>query len=409
MEKKTSDKEKIREIIVENKSGFNTIEVIVIIIVSILFGIIVGGIITSSKSEVKGSRVSKELQEFVTTYNNILDNYYDKVSEKELVNAAIKGMVSSLDDPYSLYMNNDETNSFNQEVDGQYVGIGASVGVKDGKKYIVGLFEDSPAKKADLRVGDIFLKVDNKDVSSISLGELTKLIKGKDGTKVNITVLRDNKEINKAVVRSNIDIPSVKGKVIEKNNQKIGYIRISNFASNTYNQFKDELNKLEKKKIKSLIIDVRSNPGGHLTQVSKILELFMNKKKVLYQIENKGKKTKRYSTTDENRKYKIAVLINSNSASASELLAAAFKESYNKSILVGTKSYGKGTVQKAFQLSSGSSLKYTTERWLTPKGNWIERKGVMPTEVVELSDEYKKNPSESTDNQLQKAIELLTK
>ena len=409
MDRKTSNKEKIREVIVENKSGFNTIEVIVIIIISILFGMVVGSIITSSKSEVKGTRVSRELQEFVTTYNNILDNYYDKVSEKELVDAAIKGMVSSLDDPYSLYMNTDEANSFNQEIDGQYVGIGASVGTKDGKKIIVGLFDGSPAKKAGLKVGDIFLKVDNKDVSSISLGELTKLIKGKDKTKVNITILRDNKEIKKTIERSNISIPSVKGKVIEKNNKKIGYIRISNFASNTYYQFDEELNKLEKKKIDSLVIDVRSNPGGHLTQVTKILELFMNKKKVLYQIENKGKKTKRYSTTNEKRNYKVAVLIDSNSASASELLAAAFKEAYSKSIIVGTKSFGKGTVQKAYRLSSGASLKYTTERWLTPKGNWIDKKGVTPTQVVELDDNYKKNPSDDTDNQLQKAIELLIK
>ena len=409
MDRKTSNKEKVREVIVENKSGFNTVEVVVIVIVSILFGVIVGSIITGSKSEVKGKKVSKELQEFVATYNNILDNYYDEVTEKELVNAAIKGMVTSLDDPYSLYMNNDETADFNQVVDGEYTGIGASVGVKDEKKYIVGLFENSPAKKAGLRVGDIFLKVDNKDVKSISLGELTKLIKGKGNTKVNITVLRGNKEINKTLTRSNISIPSVKGKVIEKNKKKVGYIRISNFASNTYYQFKDELNKLEDKKIDSLIIDVRSNPGGHLTQVTKILDIFMSKKKVLYQIENKGKKIKKYSDTNEKRKYKIAVLIDSNSASASELLAAAFKESYDKSVVVGTKSYGKGTVQKAYQLSSGASLKYTTERWLTPKGNWIDKKGVIPTNIVELSDEYKKNPNDSTDNQLQKSLELLTK
>lgn len=406
---KKDNKDTVREVIVEKKSGFNTFEVLVIVVVSILFGVVVGNIISNTTKSVSGVKMSPELQEFVSTYDNILDNYYDNVSEKELVDAAIKGMIESLDDPYSLYMNGKDAESFNQIIDGSYVGIGVTVTNKDNRNYILDIFKNSPAQKGGLKIGDIFVKVDGKDVSSMKIDGLTKLIKGKRGTKVDITVLRGKEKVTKTIVRDNVSIPSVTSKIINKNNKKIGYIYISSFAANTYKQFNKELNKLEKKKIDSLIIDVRSNPGGHLNQVTSILEEFMNKKKVLYQIDSKGKKTKIYSTTSEKRKYKIAVLINQGSASASELLAAAFKESYDNSVIVGEKSYGKGTVQKAYRLSNGSSLKYTTEKWLSPKGNWIDKKGIEPTHVVKLSDKYKDNPTDENDNQLQKAIELLIK
>ncbi len=406
---KKDNKDTVREVIVEKKSGFNTFEVLVIVVVSILFGVVVGNIISNTTKSVSGVKMSPELQEFVSTYDNILDNYYDNVSEKELVDAAIKGMIESLDDPYSLYMNGKDAESFNQIIDGSYVGIGVTVTNKDNRNYILDIFKNSPAQKGGLKIGDIFVKVDGKDVSSMKIDGLTKLIKGKRGTKVDITVLRGKEKITKTIVRDNVSIPSVTSKIINKNKKKIGYIYISSFAANTYKQFNKELNKLEKKKIDSLIIDVRSNPGGHLNQVTSILEEFMNKKKVLYQIDSKGKKTKIYSTTSEKRNYKIAVLINQGSASASELLAAAFKESYDNSVIVGEKSYGKGTVQKAYRLSNGSSLKYTTEKWLSPKGNWIDKKGIEPTHVVKLSDKYKDNPTDGNDNQLQKAIELLIK
>ena len=411
MEKKKNNhnKEKVREVIVENKSGFNTIEVCVIIIVSILFGIVLGSIITNSKKNITGTKLSKEMQEFITTYNNIKNNYYDKTDDKKLVNAAIEGMINSLDDPYSVYMDSKQTKSFNQTVSGMYGGIGATVSNTDGKNYIVGLFKGSPAKEAGLKEGDVFIKVNDKDVSNYDVTKLTDLIKGKPNTKVTVTVIRNNEEITKEIVRKYINIPTVESKVIEKDEKKVGYIDISTFASNTYSQFKKELNKLEKKKINSLIIDVRSNPGGQLNQVTKILELFMGKNKVLYQIETKGTKVKKYSTTSEKRNYKVAVLTNIGSASASEILAGAFKESYNNAVLVGTRTYGKGTVQKAYKLVTGSSIKYTAEKWLTPKGNWIDRKGIEPTNKVELTDEYKNNPKEENDSQLQKAIELLKK
>ena len=405
----TDKDEEIREVIVETNTGFNMIEVIIMIIISILFGILVGTVISNTRKSVGGVKVSRELQEFITTYNNVNENYYGKISEKELVNAAIEGMISKLDDPYSMYMDSKETEEFNETVDGSYVGIGATVGVKDNNNYIVSLFEKSPAEKSGLKVGDIFIKVDGKDVKGMDLSKLTSLIKGKENTLVEITVLRDGKEITKTITRSSIDLPSVTSEIITKNNKKIGYIYISSFAANSYKQFKSELLELEKDKIDSLVIDVRSNPGGHLNQVTKILELFMNKKKVLYQVESKGTKTKKYSTTKEKRDYNVVVLIDSASASASEILAAAFKESYDNATIVGMKSYGKGTVQKAYQLTGGASFKYTTEKWLTPKGNWIDKAGISPDVEIRLGEQYKNNPTDENDSQLQKALEILLK
>lgn len=388
-------------------NSFNTFEVVVIIVISVLFGIIVGCILISGKGNIIDSEVSPELNEFISTYNTILKDYYDSVSEKDLVNAAVSGMINSLDDPYSSYMDSEETESFNEAVDGSYVGIGVTVGQKDGKNCVVDMFKDSPAKKAGMKVNDVFVKVGGKDVTKLPLAELSKLIKGKSGTVIKIVVQRDGKEVDLVVKRAAVEIPSVSSKVIEKDGKKIGYISIDSFAANTFTQFKDELSKLDKKKIQSLILDVRSNPGGHLIQVTKILELFFDKKTVLYQIETKGKKRKISSTTKDKKTYPIAILVNSASASASEILAACFQENYKKINIIGKTTYGKGTVQQAVELSTGASLKYTTQKWLTPKGNWINEKGVVPDIVVDQGENFIKTGADEDDLQLQKAIDVL--
>jgi carboxyl-terminal processing protease len=403
MSKKVKNKKKaIKE---EFEIIFTMKEVIIIIVVSILFGVIIGGSVTYGKVKNSGDSY---LDEFTSTYYSIINNYYDKVSKKDLINAAISGMVNSLDDPYSVYMDSGTTDSFNKEVEGSYVGIGASVSVnEDNKLYVVSMFDDSPAKKAGLKVNDIFYKIDGKLVSKLTLEELTNKITGKVGTKVKLVVIRDNKKINITITRGKVNLTSVTSKVIEQDNKKIGYINISIFASNTYKQFKSNLVKLEKKKIDSLIIDVRDNAGGHLDNATNILELFMKKGTILYQIENKGVITKTKDTTKEKRDYKVVVLINNSSASASELLAAAFKDDYSKATLVGKTTYGKGTVQYDQQLSSGASFKYTTEKWLTPKGKSINKKGVTPDVEIEIGDNYANDKSDANDQQLQKAIEIL--
>ncbi len=389
-------------------SSFNIPEVIMLVIISILFGVVVGCILTYSKAfTVENSSYESEL---LSTYQKIRDNYYDEVSEKELLNAAINGMIGALDDPYSYYMDNNTTENFNQKIDGSYVGIGTTVlhDENDGNK-VTDIFEESPADKAGVKVGDIFLSIDGTDVRYMSLNEISDYIKGSANTSSNFVFIRNGKNIEITITRDVVNIPSVSSKIIEGNNKNIGYIFVDTFASNTYKQFKNNLTSLEKQKIDSLIIDVRNNPGGHLSQVEDILSLFFNKKTVLYQIETKDKVEKIYASSRKTRSYDVVVLINESSASASEILASCFQENYKKATIIGTTSYGKGTVQKSLELSTGSSLKYTTEKWLTSKGNWINDKGVVPDIVVEQGEEYETNPSDENDLQLQKALEILSK
>lgn len=391
-----------------NKIKFNLLDVIIIVIISIALGSIIGASIIYNKEQISITNVPKELDEFVKTYNSINENYYKKVKKEELIDAAIEGMINSLDDPYSNYMDENDTETFNETIDGEYVGIGVTVNIKEDCLEVLEVRDESTAKEAGIKTGDKIIEIDGKSVKKKTSQEISGLIKGNTNTKVKLKILRDDKELEFNIKRKSVEISSVESKVIEKDSKKTGYIYINVFASNTYKQFKNNLEKLEDNKIDSLIIDVRNNPGGHLNQVTKILELFFDKKKVLYQIKTKNNVTKVHSTTSEKRNYKIAVLINKSSASASEILASAIKESY-KGTIVGITSLGKGTVQKSYELANGTSLKYTTEEWLTPKGNSINKKGIVPDEKVELSDDYYNNQTDEKDNQLQKALEIVTK
>lgn len=385
------------------KYTFNFIELISIIIVSLFLGAIVGNIITYDKENIVFNSVPEELDEFVSTYNTINNSYYKKVSKDKLLDAAIEGMLSSLDDPYSEYMNKTDSTEFNETVNGEYDGIGITIISDNDEVKIVSVFDNSPAKKVGLKAGDKIAAINDENVANKNTEQITKLIK--NSKKVKIKVIRDNEEKEYTIKKGTVDIPSVTSKMIDKDN-KIGYISISIFSSNTYKEFNKALEKLEKNNMKALVIDVRNNPGGHLDQVSDIIDLFLNKNDVMYQIKNNKKKKKVYAATNSKRKYKIAVLINKNSASASEILAAALKDSYNSSV-VGVNSYGKGSVQKQCKLANGSSIKYTVKKWYTPKGESIDKKGVEPTEVIDQSEDYFNDPSIDNDTQLQKAIEIV--
>ena len=269
------------------------------------------------------------------------------------------------------------------------------------------VYENTSAYKAGIKVGDIIKKVDDKD-SSIGSTELANYIKSSKNKSYSVTVLRDDKEIKFTLSKNEVEIPVVTSKIFDKGDKKIGYISISIFSSVSAKQFKSNLEKIEKEGIDSLIIDVRDNNGGYLSSVTDITSYLLPRGKIIYQVQKSNSKIK--TTKDKTiakREYPIAVLVNENSASASEILAGAIKESYN-GYVVGMKTYGKGTVQQVSELSDGSMIKYTIENWLTPNGNWINEKGIDPTDEVELSDDYYKNPNEESDNQLQKALNLLS-
>ena len=404
----TNKDNKIKSRIKRNKNLFKISElfslIIITMIVSLTFGYFLGQRINST------TKLSDEMKKFIKDYNEIKENYYEDINDKEILKKALESVVNSLGDPYSTVIDNSLSNSINTELKGQYSGFGIQIAnTKDNRILIVSIIDDSPALEAGLKAGDIILKMDGESVEGKTTDEFTKLVKGSNKQTITLTLLRDNKEIDIAVTRKIVTLKSVSSKIFEQDGKKVGYIYISIFAANTDSQFKKELIDLEKKGINSLIIDVRDNTGGHLTSVENIISMFLDKKHVIYQIESKGKTTKTYSKNNDSKKYKVVMLVNENSASASEMLTAAMKEEYGSEV-VGMKTFGKGTVQEVGNTSNTNlNYKITTKKWLTPKGNWINKKGIEPTIKVELSKDYIKNPSEETDNQLKTAIETAIK
>lgn len=404
-------KEKKVEIVNDNKNKerelYTSKEVIIVMIFSIGIGILMcfGGIsIITGKNYLA---VTKDLKKVVDTYYAIVDNYYGELDRDKLIDGAVEGMISSVGDTFTSYSDTDSTSSFDETINGSYEGIGCTVAtLEDGTISVIDMFEDSPSYKAGLKVGDIIIKVDGESYEGKNSNDISNYIKNSGKSKIVLTVKRDNEEKDISINLSKVEIPHVSGKVIEQDSKKIGYIKISLFASNSYKQFKNKLDELEKSNIDDLIIDVRDNSGGYLSSVTDICNLFLDKGKVIYQLEDSKGKVKKKDTTKEKRKYDIVVLINGGSASASEILASAIKESYGGDI-VGTNSYGKGTVQQTKKLLDGSMIKYTTQKWLTPDGNSINGVGVTPTKVVELNEEYFNNPTTESDNQLQEAIKLI--
>lgn len=398
-----------KEIVTIKKEGFSYPEMVIIMIIAILFGFLIGNVVSFTKKETTNSSVPSELKEFVDTYNDIVNNYYDKVNKEELIDAGIKGMINYLDDPYATYFDGTSSTNFNQTLEGNYEGVGIEVTLDNNKVKITKVFADTPAKKAGIKVGDYITKVNGESVEGKSLSDVVSLIKNAKNKEVEITITRDNQEKTMKVTRTTVDMPYTSSKVYEENGKKIGYLKIEMFSNNITKQVKKELESLKKKNIDKLVIDVRDNPGGYLTQVTEILSLFMTKKDVIYQLQTKNNKEKVYSTSSKaTYSYPVVVLINENSASASEILASAFKETYNAEI-VGVNSYGKGTVQKTGDLNNGDTIKYTVQKWLTPKGKWINEKGVTPTKEVKLELKENETLTEDNDNQLKAAIELASK
>lgn len=404
--------ENIREVIVEKKSGFNYLEVILIMIITLIIGGFLGGVVTRFTTK-KSSCVKEEIstnqyKEFIDTYNDIRKNYYEEIDEEALLDAGIKGMLEFLGDKYSVYMDQTETDIFNEEVEGKYQGIGVEIILnEDSTISIYRVFDNTPASRAGLMEGDIIKKVGDQDITDMAPSEVSDLIKKSLEKSVTITVVRDGLQKEFEILKDSIDIESVATKTFDKNGKKIGYISLSVFAANTEEQFVKKLNELEKENIDSLVIDVRGNTGGYLNSVTDIASMFLEKGQIIYQLDTKGIVEQIRDNSKEKRTYPVVVLINKGSASASEILAGALYESYG-AYLVGSPSYGKGTVQRAYTLESGATVKYTIQKWLTPKGNWINDTGLTPTHAVDLDIEYLKNPVDENDNQLQKALEILS-
>lgn len=393
------DNSKMKEV-----SLFTLWEMIIITLAFAIFSSVITGYVVNlaTKNNILND---KELQDITDTYHKIVDEYFLDVDKKDLATSAIDGMMKYLNENYSEYMDTDETNALEDKLKGDYDGIGVEIG-KIGKDIIiVNVFENSPAFIAGIKAGDIMAKVDGNEIKDeTTLEEVTALIKGKK--KTTITVLRKKKEYTYTVDIENIDIPVVTSKKFNKDGKKIGYLYLETFSLNAEKQMSTKLKKLESEGIDSLIIDLRGNTGGYLNSATDIASLFLKKGKIIYGIESKDKKENVKDKTKEERTLPIVVLIDGGSASASEILAASLKESYG-AILVGMKSFGKGRVQQTSKLSDDSLIKYTTAKWYTPSGDSIDGIGLTPGIMVELTEEYVKNPCDDTDAQLQKALEIL--
>ena len=399
-----TNKEKNKE-----RTTYTFEEVFIIMIISLVIGFFTCFSLNKILSGGKNYRLlSKDLNKFVDAYQTILKNYPDKLDTSKLVESAIEGMMSSIGDKYTTYNDVDGATTFNETVSGTYEGIGCLVTTTENSIQIIEVFDDSPASKAGLKEKDIIKKIDGQDFSDKTSSDMANYIKESDKKEIKITIQRDSEEKEVKLKRQKLEVPTVTTKVYENNDKKIGYIDISIFSSVTDKQFKEKLKELEKKEIDGLIIDVRDNNGGYLNVVTNIASNLLKKGDIIYKLEKSNKKVEtKKDTTKEKRTYPIAVLVNAGSASASEILASAIKESY-KGFVVGTNTYGKGTVQQTMNLEDGSMIKYTIENWLTPNGNWINEVGVTPTNVVELDEIYYQKPISENDNQLQEAINLVS-
>ncbi|MCM3410173.1 S41 family peptidase [Metabacillus litoralis] len=339
-------------------------------------------------SEIEGFDKFKQALELIST------KYVEDVDEEELLEGAIQGMLSTLEDPYSVYMDKETAAQFSQSLDSSFEGIGAEVGMQEGRVTIVSPFKGSPAEKAGLQPNDQIVSIDGENVEGLDLHETVLKIRGKKGTKVAIEVVRPNtrEKLTFDVVRDEIPLETVFGSTKDYQGKKVGYIQITSFSENTAKDFKETLTKLEKDNIEGLVLDVRGNPGGYLQSVEEILKEFVTKDQPYIQIQERNGDKKRYfSTLSEKKDYPVSVLIDKGSASASEILAGALKEASGYDI-VGVTSFGKGTVQQAVPMGDGSNIKLTLYKWLTPEGNWIHKKGVEPTIKVEQPALYQASP-----------------
>lgn len=363
--------------------------------------------VNTNKTEVSYSKTKKGFDSLYETYDTIMSEYYKDVDSDKLIEGAINGMLESLDDEHTMYFDKKSKEEFDSELSGNYYGIGAQIQLtSDETIKITKVFDDSPAKKAGLKEEDVFVSVDGTSVKGKNSTEVANMLKSDSVKTSTIVVKRNDKELTFKVTKENITLFSVSSEMLDNNGKNVGYLSVSIFGQKTYSQFKDALTKLEKQDMDSLIIDLRGNTGGYLSTVTNMLEEFIDKGNVIYQIQSSSG-VKQYKTVKASeKKYKIVVLIDGGSASASEIMSAAMKEVYGAT-LVGQTTYGKGTVQTTKNLSNGSMIKYTIEKWLTPSGKNIDKEGIKPDYEVELGDSYKNNPTKENDAQLQKALDLL--
>lgn len=354
-----------------------------------------------------GIRLSEDAssEEKLSVLKGLIDeNYIGDVDEEALEEGIYKGYIQGLEDPYSVYYNEEETKDLYETTEGEYSGIGAvlSQDLESGVITLVQIYEDSPAAKAGLKDNDILTKVGDIEVTGMDLSEVVTYIKGEKGTDVDLTVLRgeDAEEITVTATRDTVEAQTVKYEMLEG---QTGYLSVSEFDSVTYAQYEEALNKLTDQGMTGLIVDLRNNPGGNLNTVCEMLDLVLPKGTIVYTEDKDGKRETATSDDEHQINVPMVVLVNGNSASASEIYAGAIQD-YGIGKIVGTQTYGKGVVQQIFDLGDGTSVKLTIAEYFTPNGRNIDGEGITPD--VEVEYEADENNPEA-DNQLEKALEVM--
>lgn len=340
-------------------------------------------------------------------------NYYKKADDYDVLMGMLKGAVSSLNDPYSYYMTEDEYKKFNEETDGEFAGLGIYVSgsIDDNLITIVSPMKGTPADRAGLKTDDKIIKINGEDFTADKLDDAVKIMRGKTGEKVKITILRRDKNgkaqfLDFDIVREIIKVQTVSSKLLKDN---IGYISISGFDTPTYNDFNKQYKELKKQGMTKLILDLRNNPGGLLTTSTQVVNTFLDGGLIMYTLDKQNNK-ETINATKGADDIKIVVLVNKGSASASEIVAGALKDR-KRATIVGTQTFGKGIVQTVYNMPDGEGLKLTTSAYYTPSGVNIHGKGIAPDVKVELNEEVKTISIDNLDkdNQIQKAIEILNK
>lgn len=372
------------------------------LIVAICVGIGINAVKTETGSK---TTISSEVSGKLDFLKDVIDlKYLEKTDEKTLEENIYKGLLQGLNDPYSVYYTKDEYDALKEETSGSYCGIGALVSqnADTGVITAINVFKGSPAEKAGMKNGDIIYKVEDKEVTGEDLNNVVAKMKGEKDTKVKINVYRTSEKeyIDLEITRDKVDVPTVEHKMLDKS-KGIGYIQITQFEEVTYDQFKEALDDLKKRGMKSVIFDLRNNPGGLYDTVCEMLDDLLPEGTLVYTKDKDGNKQEKKSDANF-LDMPMVVLQNENSASASEIFAGAIQD-FGAGKIVGTQSFGKGIVQSIIPLSDGSAVKLTVEKYYTPKGVNIHGKGITPDVKVEISKDGKK------DNQLQKAIEVIEK
>lgn len=358
---------------------------------------------------VSTQNINKDLTSKLNQYREIIDKYYlGDIDETKLEEGAIKGYIEGLGDPYTEYISKEEMDTYLDDTMGNFVGIGIYMtkNTQYDKIQVLSTIKGSPAEKAGIQSGDLILSADGIEYSADDMTTASNKIKGEEGTKVILEILRGAETIKYEITREKVKVNQVEGKVISEN---IGYINFSSFDETTAEDFKTQYEELAKQNIKSLIIDLRNNGGGIVDQALKIADYIADKDSVLlYEVDKNGKETVNKAKEDPIINIPIIILTNENTASASEILAGALKD-LGKAKIVGTTTYGKGVIQQILKLNDGSGLKITIEEYQTPNRNKIHKIGIEPDEKVELPDSVTNSLiiKESDDTQLQKAIEML--